>query len=87
MTLPTQLLMQLRATPRTMDAGQFDKSRLGNTVLPSTLQDSPLGTARLSHQAARATLAKLFVFHRPCNRFAALHGRQNFFVSASFSTA
>lgn len=78
MTLPTKLLMQLRATPGTVDIGQFDQPRFNGAILLLILQDSMLCTARLSHHTACATLAKLLVVHCPCDRFAALHGCQNF---------
>ena len=79
--------MQLRTAPRTVDVRQINQSRFDKNILLGTLQDPTLGATRLCHQATRAALAKLLVVHRPCHRFAALHGRQNFFVSASLSTA
>ena len=87
MAFSPKLLVQLRATPSTVFIRQFDQPRLNQRVLLTSPQGPTLSTARLRHQAARAALAKLLVIHSPYHRLAALHRRQNFFVSASFSTA
>jgi hypothetical protein len=75
MTFPPKLLMQLRTAPRTMVVRQFDQSRFDNTIISRTPQGPTLCTTWLCHHTARATLTELLVVHRPCHRFAALHGR------------
>jgi hypothetical protein len=75
MTFPPKLAMELRTAPRTMGARQFEQTRLDTITFPRLLQDPTLCAAWLRHQAARAALTELLVFHRPCHRFAALHGR------------